>query len=143
MAVGLLPDGPYPGRVAARPKTEAASFHRENQMRNKIAAMLVSLAMALPSFAGTPVNVNKADAATLAKSLDGVGHSKAEAIVAWRDEHGPFKSVDDLAQVKGIGPATLERNRSAILLDDASGNGKAAKPAAPAKAKVAAKSSTE
>lgn len=112
-------------------------------MRNKIAAVLVSLALALPAFAATPVNVNKADAATLAKSLDGIGHSKAEAIVAWREEHGPFKSVDDLSQVKGIGPATLERNRSAILLDDASGASKAAKPAAPAKAKLAAKSSAE
>ena len=112
-------------------------------MRNKIAAVLVSLAMALPAFAATPVNVNKADAATLAKSLDGVGHSKAEAIVAWREEHGPFKSVDDLGQVKGIGPATLERNRNAILLDDASGSSKAAKPATPAKARSAAKSTGE
>ncbi|WP_201313722.1 helix-hairpin-helix domain-containing protein [Dyella sp. EPa41] len=112
-------------------------------MRNKIAAVLISLAMALPAFAATPVNVNKADADTLAKSLDGVGHSKAEAIVAWREEHGPFKSVDDLGQVKGIGPATLERNRNAILLDDAPGNSKAAKPAAPAKAKLAAKPSGE
>jgi len=112
-------------------------------MRNKIAAVLISLAMALPAFAATPVNVNKADAATLAKSLDGVGHSKAEAIVTWREEHGPFKSVDDLGQVKGIGPATLERNRSAILLDDAAGNSKAAKPAAPTKAKLAAKPAGE
>ncbi|WP_238149781.1 ComEA family DNA-binding protein [Dyella jiangningensis] len=112
-------------------------------MRNKIVAMLVSLAMALPAFAATPVNVNKADAATLAKSLDGIGHSKAEAIVAWREEHGPFKNVDDLGQVKGIGPATLERNRSAILLDDAAGTSKAAKPAAPAKAKAAAKATGE
>lgn len=104
-------------------------------MRKTLTALLLSLAMALPAFAATPVNVNKADAATLAKSLDGIGHAKAEAIVAWRDEHGPFKSVDDLGQVKGIGPATLERNRSAILLDDAAGTAKA-KPAAPAKAKA-------
>jgi competence protein ComEA len=104
-------------------------------MRKTLTALLLSLAMALPAFAATPVNVNKADAATLAKSLDGIGHAKAEAIVAWREEHGPFKSVDDLGQVKGIGPATLERNRSAILLDDAAGTAKA-KPAAPAKAKA-------
>jgi competence protein ComEA len=104
-------------------------------MRNKIAAVLVTLALALPAFAATPVNVNKADAATLAKSLDGVGNAKAEAIVAWREEHGPFKSVDDLAQVKGIGAATLERNRSAVLLSDAEGDGKAAAKPAPAQAK--------
>ncbi|MBV8158280.1 MAG: helix-hairpin-helix domain-containing protein [Dyella sp.] len=112
-------------------------------MRNKIAAVLVSLAMALPAFAATPVNINKADAATLAKSLDGIGHSKAEAIVAWREEHGPFKSADDLGQVKGIGPATLERNRSAILLDDTPANNKAAKPATPTKTKLAAKQAGE
>lgn len=112
-------------------------------MRKTIAAVLFSLVLAWPAFAATPVNINKADAATLAKSLDGVGHAKAEAIVAWRDEHGPFKSVDDLGQVKGIGPATLERNRSAIQLgDDATGSNKA-KPAAPAKAKAPAKSSGE
>lgn len=112
-------------------------------MRNKIAATLVSLALAWPAFAATPVNINKADAATIAKSLDGVGQSKAEAIVAWREEHGPFKSADDLGQVKGIGPATLERNRSAILLDDAAASGKAAKPAGPAKAKAATKPASE
>ncbi|WP_130620145.1 ComEA family DNA-binding protein [Dyella amyloliquefaciens] len=112
-------------------------------MRNKIAAVLVSLAMALPAFAATPVNINKADAATLVKSLDGIGHSKAEAIVAWREEHGPFKSADELGQVKGIGPATLERNRSAILLDDAPGNGKATKPVTPAKVKAPAKAAGE
>lgn len=99
-------------------------------MRNKIAALLISLAFALPAFAATPVNINKADAATLAKSLDGVGHTKAEAIVAWREEHGPFKSVDDLGQVKGIGPATLERNRDAILLTDTAADSKTAKPVA-------------
>lgn len=112
-------------------------------MRNKIAAVLVSLAMALPAFAATPVNINKADAATLAKSLDGIGHSKAEAIVAWREEHGPFKSADDLGQVKGIGTATLERNRGAILLDDTPANTKAAKPTTPAKPKAAAKQAGE
>ena len=89
-------------------------------MFHKFAAFALALTLALPglSFAVTPVNVNKADAATIASSLDGIGQSKAQAIVAWRDAHGPFKSADDLAQVKGIGQATLERNRAAILLTD-------------------------
>ena len=99
-----------------------------------IAASLLAFVLSLPAFAGTPVNVNKADAATLAHSLDGIGPSKAAAIVAWREEHGPFKNVDDLSQVKGIGPATLERNRSAILLSDASGEAKPAAKPAPAAA---------
>ena len=89
-------------------------------MFHKFAAIALALTLALPglSFAATPVNVNKADAATIASSLDGIGQSRAQAIVAWRDAHGPFKSADDLAQVKGIGQATLERNRAAILLTD-------------------------
>jgi competence protein ComEA len=105
-------------------------------MRSRIAALLVALALSWPAFAATPVNINKADAATLAKSLDGIGLSKAEAIVAWRGEHGPFKSVDELSQVKGIGPATLERNRDAVLLSDAADGDKASDKPAPAKAKT-------
>ncbi len=107
-------------------------------MIKQIAATLLAFALAWPVFAATPVNVNKADAATLASSLDGVGPTKAAAIVAYREEHGPFKSADDLTHVKGIGPATLERNRSAILLGDAD---TPAKPAAsaPAPAKAGAK----
>lgn len=107
-------------------------------MFSRIAAIAgLTLALALPVFAATPVNVNTADAATIASALDGVGLSKAKAIVAFREEHGPFKNVDDLTQVKGIGPATLQRNHDAILL-----SGEGAKPSAetPAKPKHAKKS---
>jgi competence protein ComEA len=97
----------------------------------------LSLAFAAPAYAATPVNINTADAETLAKSLDGIGLSKAKAIVAYREEHGPFKSVDDLTQVKGIGQATLQKNHDAILL-----SAEGAKPdaeAAPAQPKRANK----
>lgn len=89
-------------------------------MFNKLAAVALALALALPGLllAATPVNINQADAATIAKSLDGIGPSKAAAIVAWREAHGPFKKADDLKHVKGIGKATIERNRAAILLAD-------------------------
>ncbi|GLQ46886.1 hypothetical protein GCM10007862_19370 [Dyella lipolytica] len=106
-------------------------------MFRRIAAIVgLTLALALPAFAATPVNINTADAATIANALDGVGLSKAKAIVAFREEHGPFKNVDDLTQVKGIGPATLQRNHDAILL-----SGEGAKPSAetPAKPKHAKK----
>lgn len=69
-------------------------------------------------FAATPVNINQANAATIAKSLDGIGQTRAQAIVAWREAHGPFKSASQLSRVKGIGKTTLERNRGAILLAD-------------------------
>ncbi|WP_049623216.1 ComEA family DNA-binding protein [Frateuria defendens] len=100
-------------------------------------AAAFALALALPAFAATPVNVNKADAAAIADALDGIGQAKAEAIVAYRQEHGPFKSVDELGQVKGIGQSTLERNRDAILLADAG----AAPASAAAPAKASAKGS--
>ena len=87
-------------------------------MRNTIATLLAGLALALPAFAATPVNINKADAATIAKALDGVGMAKAQAIVKYRKAHGPFKSVAELTKVKGIGPATLAHNHGDILLGD-------------------------
>lgn len=62
------------------------------------------------------VNINQANAAELAEALQGVGMKKAEDIVSWRDKNGPFKNADDLSNVKGIGPATLEKNRSRIQL---------------------------
>jgi len=90
-------------------------------MFRKLAALAVALLLAAPTLllAATPVNINKANAAAIAKSLDGVGEAKARAIVEWREAHGPFKKVDDLRQVKGFGLATIERNRDAILLGDA------------------------
>lgn len=62
------------------------------------------------------VDVNSADAATLALALDGVGTEKAKEIVAHREKNGDFKSVDELMAVKGIGKATIERNRDRIVI---------------------------
>ena len=77
--------------------------------------LLAALACAAPAFAGTQVDVNSADARTLAQSLDGVGLVKAEAIVAYRNAHGPFRSLDDLARVDGIGRHVIEQNRESIV----------------------------
>ena len=63
------------------------------------------------------VNINTADAATLADGLKGVGLSRAQDIIRYREAYGPFKSVEELADVKGIGQSTLERNRTVITLD--------------------------
>lgn len=60
------------------------------------------------------VNINQADAEMLADLLVGVGPAKAEAIIAYRNENGPFASADDLVNVRGIGQATVERNRAII-----------------------------
>lgn len=63
------------------------------------------------------VPLNSADAQTLARELNGIGPAKAQAIVAYRDSQGPFASVDELLEVKGIGPAILEKNRERLSLD--------------------------
>ena len=60
------------------------------------------------------INLNAADASTLQKELSGVGEAKAQAIVAYRDINGPFASVDELLEVKGIGKAILDRNRDKL-----------------------------
>jgi len=63
-----------------------------------------------------PVDINSATADQLAQSLNGVGKAKAEAIVQDRDKNGKFKSVEDLGRVKGIGAATIEKNRDKITV---------------------------
>lgn len=90
----------------------------------KQTAIAVSFALFCGGVFAAPVNINRADAVTIADSLNGIGPAKAAAIVSYRDEHGPFKSVDALVEVKGIGVKTLDKNRSDILLGDA----KAAQP---------------
>ena len=62
------------------------------------------------------INLNTADAQTLQRELSGVGAVKAQAIVAYRDTHGEFASVDELLEVKGIGEALLERNRDKLTV---------------------------
>jgi competence protein ComEA len=97
-----------------------------------LAFMFSQLAVAATST--EVVNINTADAATLDRVLVGIGPSKAQAIVAYRKANGAFKSADALADVKGIGPATIKRNAGRI----STGTKASAKPV-PAKtpAKVA------
>ncbi len=61
-----------------------------------------------------PVDLNSADAATLAKELDGIGMARAKAIVEYREKNGRFRSADEILNVKGIGPQVLEQNKSSI-----------------------------
>ena len=77
------------------------------------AAAIALLAAPTLLLAG-PVDVNTADAETIAAELKGVGLAKARAIVEYRKKHGPFRSADDLTLVKGIGERTVEINRSDI-----------------------------
>lgn len=77
---------------------------------------IVLAAASLGALAGK-LNINEADAAALA-GLNGIGKARAEAIIAYRQTHGPFRSVEDLARVKGIGPAFLDKNRDQLTVGD-------------------------
>jgi competence protein ComEA len=65
---------------------------------------------------GTRVSINSASADDLARAMNGVGLKKAQAIVSYREEYGPFKTLDDLKQVPGMGSALVERNLSHLTL---------------------------
>lgn len=80
------------------------------------------IAAILPAAAawGGPVNINTADAKTLAKELDGIGPAKAQAIVEYRQKNGAFKTADDLLKVEGIGAKVLEQNRANIRVEKGS-----------------------
>lgn len=62
------------------------------------------------------VNINKASAEDISKELKGIGIVKATAIVSYRDKNGPFKTKEQLTEVKGVGLKTVEKNRDNILL---------------------------
>ncbi|MGZ4958139.1 MAG: ComEA family DNA-binding protein [Methylomonas sp.] len=89
--------------------------------------MLCSFAVA-----AAPVNINSADAETIAKALKGVGSKKAEEIVKYRKEHGDFKTLKDVENVKGIGPNIIKVNEKDILFTDEAAPAPAASEPTPA-----------
>ncbi|NHA14511.1 ComEA family DNA-binding protein [Thioalkalivibrio sp. XN279] len=80
--------------------------------RNLCAALAL---MPVLAWAG-PVDLNTADAATLARELKGIGPARAEAIIAWREANGPFRAPEDIVLVQGIGERVLEDNRDNIIV---------------------------
>jgi competence protein ComEA len=119
--------------VAGRARNETAAHrHRPADQETRmprltlllksflLALMLAGAALAATEAPAQKVDINTADAATLAATLNGVGMAKAEAIVAHRKEHGPFKSAEQLAEVKGIGLKLVEKNRDRIQIGAAS-----------------------
>ena len=83
-------------------------------LRRFLFLMLWAAAAAAGAPEAESVDVNSADAIELAARLSGVGMSRAEAIIHYRETQGPFEHPDDLVRVKGIGPKTLEKNRQRI-----------------------------
>ena len=87
--------------------------------RTRVLSALTAFALFGPfaAFAG-PVNINTADAATLAAELTGVGPALAEEIVRDRSANGNFGAPEDLVRVKGIGQRIVEMNRENIRISD-------------------------
>ncbi|RRJ85438.1 helix-hairpin-helix domain-containing protein [Aestuariirhabdus litorea] len=73
-------------------------------------------AVATEAVAMPTINLNTADAQTIADNLTGIGLTKAQAIVAYRDKHGAFVALEELTAVKGIGEKTLAKNAERIRL---------------------------
>lgn len=117
------------------------SFHAQaqDQLRQATAAKTVSAAelqtrgAALVSAGATPINspvlvapedsktsgvvhINTASAEALSAGLQGVGKAKAEAIVSFRETNGPFMHLEELLNVSGIGPSTLQKNKERLRL---------------------------
>lgn len=85
-------------------------------MKQLMGIVLLVLMLMTGAAWAAPVNINTADAPTLMAGINGVGEKKAQAIIKYRKEHGPFKSVDELANVPGIGEKTVEKNRNNLTV---------------------------
>lgn len=115
-----------PGGAMGTPPGKAPTMSGAPGATGTMSGTTGSMPGKMPAMSGTtgsmsgkamavPVNVNAADEAVLAK-LKGIGPMKAKALVAYRQQNGPFKSVDDLKKVKGINQKTLDRLKDQIVL---------------------------
>ena len=86
-------------------------------MKFVLVLMLSALFMGF-AWAAVPINVNTASAEEIAANLKGIGISKAQLIVDYREANGPFLHVDEMVKVKGIGVKTIDNNRGMILLEN-------------------------
>jgi competence protein ComEA len=82
---------------------------------------LLACLLTLPVWAAGSVNINTATAEEISEALNGVGLSKAEEIVRYREAHGAFAHIDELVNVKGVGVKTVDKNRDNIMLQEAQG----------------------
>lgn len=86
-------------------------------IKHILLAAILALGINSVVFADEVVDINTATVEQLADALNGVGESKARAIVEYRESNGPFQHIDELVNVRGIGIATVDRNRDRIRLE--------------------------
>lgn len=114
--------------IVAIPTTFNPHDDRETSIRSRSSAIiarmrfaLAAIAIALAPFiaaAAVLVDINTADLASL-ETLSGIGPSKAQAVVDYRTQHGPFQKIEDIQNVSGIGAATYDKIKASITVGDA------------------------
>ena len=87
-------------------------------MNTLVKTILVTLFFIPGLLFAEAININTADKETLMTSIKGVGEKRAEAIIDYRQQNGPFQSVDDLAKISGIGQTIVDDNRENITVSD-------------------------
>ena len=97
-------------------KTRQYAASRGHFSRLASLAVTALLCVITATTASAQIDINRADAKTLAETMSGVGLVRAEAIVAYRNAHGPFHSVEELSRIDGIGTRTIAANRTAIVI---------------------------
>lgn len=113
----IVTTGMSAGALAAAPaaKTQAVQTKSDATSQTAAPTKAVNAGKSVEDD-GTRVSINSASAEDLARAMNGVGLKKAQAIVSYREEYGPFKTIDDLKQVPGMGGALVERNLSHLTL---------------------------
>lgn len=91
------------------------------QLITRITTLFAGLVFSINLWAAA-ININTADAETLADGLVGIGPVVAAKIIADREQNGPYETVDDLQRVKGIGSKTIEKNRDSMTVEASSAN---------------------
>ena len=88
------------------------------KLKQILLSLFVTMFMLVGSgWAGDAVNINSGTAKEL-RQVEGIGTKIAARIIAYRDQHGPFNSVDDLLQIKGFGKKTLAKAKDELTVDD-------------------------
>ena len=86
---------------------------------DRIRIFVLAILMSFSSWClAETVDINSADAQTIAKYVKGVGPSRAESIVKYRDAHGGFKDVTELMKIKGIGDRIVAMNKDILVVGE-------------------------
>lgn len=115
LLIGLFSSAVFANEVATTPAPEQAA-PAVTQTAPAVATPATTAPVQQVAVNPNALNINAASAAEIQDKLVGIGAKKAQAIVDYRTKNGAFMSVEQLKEVSGIGEATLEKNRSRIVL---------------------------